>query len=104
MLEGELTKAGQIVASAGNDEFFVMLPETHPGVAASVADTMRRGVETLGIPHPTSALVSISVSAATAFPYRMSDPTAVVESLDKAIVDAQGRGGNRVVTIPLVGA
>ena len=104
VLEGEVRRAGQVVASAGNDEFYVLLPETHPGVASSIADAMRKGVESLDIPHPSGRTITASVGTATAFPYRSNAPESLIESIDKAVESAQGRGGNRVVSVPLLGA
>jgi diguanylate cyclase (GGDEF)-like protein len=104
VLESELDRAGQLVASSGAEYFFVLLPETHPGTAGTIADGMRRGVEALDIAHPNGTTMTISVGAATAFPYRMTEPDALVESIDKALETARHRGGNRVVTVPLLGA
>lgn len=103
-LEGEVRRAGQVVASGGDEEFFVLLPETHPGSATSIADAMRKGVEALEIAHPNGRAVTASVGAATAFPYRSTDAGALIAALDTAIAEAQGRGGNRVVSVPLIGA
>jgi diguanylate cyclase (GGDEF)-like protein len=102
-LEAELKKAGQLLASAGNEEFFVLLPETHPGTATGIADAMRKSVEAMNVPHPNGSKVTVSLGVVTAFPYRLSDPDALVESIDKALQAAQSRGGNRVVTVPLLG-
>jgi len=102
-LEGQLRRAGQLLASNGGEEFFALLPETHPGAAAGVADSMRRGVEALEILHPSGMPLSISLGAATAFPYRMSEPGKLIEALETAVSSAQTAGGNRVVTVPLLG-
>lgn len=102
-LEGELHRAGQLLASNGGEEFFALLPETHPGGAGAVADAMRRAVETLGIPHPIGRMVTISIGVATAFPYRMTQPAALIESIERAVTSAQHAGGNRVVAVPLLG-
>lgn len=102
-LEAELHRAGQLLASNGGEEFFALLPETHPGGAATVADAMRRSVEALAIQHPNGRAITISVGAATAFPYRMTEPFALIESIEKAVTSAQHAGGNRVVTVPLLG-
>lgn len=102
-LEAELKRSGQLLASGGNEEFYVLLPETHPGTAGSIADAMRKAVEALGIPHPDGSSLTVSLGIATAFPYRMTDSDAITESIHKALATAQSRGGNRVVTVPLLG-
>jgi len=102
-LETELHKAGQLLASNGGEQFFALLPETHPGGAGTVADAMRRGVEALGIQHPSGRGITISVGAATAFPYRLAQPAALIDLIEKAVTGAQQAGGNRVVTVPLLG-
>ena len=102
-LEGELHRAGQLLASNGGEQFFALLPEMHPGGAGAVADAMRRSVEALAIPHPIGKTVTISLGVATAFPYRMTQPAALIESIESAVTSAQHGGGNRVVTVPLLG-
>ncbi len=102
-LEGELHRAGQLLASNGGEEFFALLPETHPGGAGAVADAMRRAIEALDVPHPNGRAVTISLGVATAFPYRMSQPAALIESIERAVTSAQHAGGNRVVAVPLLG-
>lgn len=102
-LEGELLRAGQLLASNGGEQFFALLPEMHPGGAGAVADAMRRSVEALAILHPIGKVVTISVGVATAFPYRMTQPAALIESIEKAVSTAQHAGGNRVITVPLLG-
>jgi diguanylate cyclase (GGDEF)-like protein len=102
-LDAQLTKEGQVLASAGNEEFFAMLPETHPSTAGSIADSMRRAIEALDISHPLTDKVTVSLGVATAFPYRGHDPGQVVESVNTAVTKAQKNGGNRVVTAPLMG-
>lgn len=101
-LERALDKPGQLLASAGNEEFFVLLPETHPGPASSIADGLRKDVEGLSIAHPLGTRITISLGVATAFPYKAHDPAALIESIDNAVLKAQHSGGNRVVTVPLV--
>lgn len=102
-LDGELTKKGQLLASVGNEEFFVLLPETHPSTAGSLADALRRAIEALDISHPLTDRVTVSLGVATAFPYRGHDPGQIVESVNNAVTKAQKSGGNRVVTAPLMG-
>jgi diguanylate cyclase (GGDEF)-like protein len=101
-LSNEMQKDGQLLASLGDDEFFALLPETHPGTVASTADAMRKGVEGLAIPHPLASKVTVSLGVATAFPYRGHDPEQVIESINTAVTKAQANGGNRIVTVPLL--
>ena len=77
-VEAELTRAGQLLAYYGGDEFFALMPETHPGGAAATAEAMRAGVEAMGIPGAGRVTLTISLGAATAFPYRLVSPEALI--------------------------
>lgn len=101
-LTAQTTRAGQLVATNGADEFFALLPETHPGAAGSIAEGMRKGVEALALSGGGAGPVTVSVGVATAVPHRAPSAGAFLASVDRAFGTARANGGNRVVTVPLL--
>lgn len=103
-LENQLTRAGQLLAYTGEQEFYTLLPETHPSAATTIAESMRAAVYALGIPHPEGHAVSVSLSVSTAFPYRLPSPEPLIVQIDQGLLKARAAGGNKVITSPLLGA
>ena len=99
----QLKRPGDLVARFGGEEFVVILPETNSIGAGRVADTMRRAVLALELPHAVSPVgqhVTVSLGAATAYPSPDDNDGAVANLLDradKALYEAKRAGRNRVV-------
>lgn len=77
----------------------MILPEIHAEGALAMAESIRRDIEALKIPHRTSSIsktVSVSVGAASIVPVINLDPSAVVSLADKALYDSKKNGRNRV--------
>ena len=73
LLEATLRRPSDLLARYGGEEFAVILPETGPEGAASVAQSLIDAVREAAIPHghsTVSSLLSISVGVATAVPER----------------------------------
>ncbi len=90
--------AGDFIARLGGEEFAVLLPGSGMDDATTVADTLRREVEALRIPHATSTTaahvtVSIGVCAASGAGVRLD---ALMEEADSALYRAKRRGRNAV--------
>lgn len=93
-------RAGDFLARYGGEEFVGLLTDTSTEGAAAVAESMRRNVMELAMPHersPAAEFVTISVGAATAVPYTDEAPVALIESADTALYAAKRTGRNRVV-------
>ena len=95
-----------LVARYGGEEFAVILPDTDASGAMNVAEKIRRGVESLKIPHPGSQVceyvtISLGISAIS-----LPDPNMSIESLinkaDMALYQAKEKGRNQWVleTVP----
>ncbi len=86
------TRAGDLPARIGGDEFAVLLYDCDPETARRVADRLCRAIarETLdGVP------VSVSVGLAVARPGE--DARGLIERADRALYQAKRSGGNLVV-------
>jgi diguanylate cyclase (GGDEF)-like protein/PAS domain S-box-containing protein len=98
-LTTSLKRPLDFVARYGGEEFVVVLPNTKEGGAAKIAETMRKNVDNLGIPHTESQagrVVTISLGVATARTFPNSSPDKLIAAADKALFRAKTAGRNRV--------
>ena len=97
-LAAPLRRPGDLLARYGGEEFIVLLPETSEEGACAMAEQLRRGVEVLGIAHPTSDVaphVTISLGVATGRAVSDDDPASLVGRADAALYEAKSLGRNR---------
>jgi len=88
-----------VVARYGGEEFICMLPATNLEGALLVAETLRKTIEALEIPHAPSSVadyVTISLGAATILPAKDVNPTTLIEGADRCLYRAKGDGRNQV--------
>ena len=93
-------RAGDLVARYGGEEFAIIFPGLELESAELLAEAMRRAVEQLGLPHPTStvdAVVTVSLGVASRTPLRGDTSAALVHETDVALYRAKAAGRNRVV-------
>ncbi len=101
-LENSLLRGGDLVMRYGGEEFVVLLPETDPEGALSVAERMRHEVEKLAIRHEFSAtadVVTISFGVATVVPTDENSPSDLLEAADKMVYAAKEAGGNKCLAV-----
>ncbi|MEE4299143.1 MAG: diguanylate cyclase [Pseudomonadales bacterium] len=100
VLAASAVRPRDVVARYGGEELAVILPETDSAGATHLAQTMRRAVEALAIPHPDSAtgVVTISAGVAAITPSITHGPEILVQLADAALYDAKHGGRNRVET------
>lgn len=99
-LAREIRRPGDMLARYGGEEFAAILPDTESAGAAMLAEAMRRGIEALAIPHPTSSVapvVTFSIGVATLLPDGGNNAEIVLRHADEALYDAKHGGRNRVV-------
>jgi diguanylate cyclase (GGDEF)-like protein len=98
-MAGALRRAGDLVTRCGGEEFAVVLPDTGVEHAETVAETLRRAVESLAIAHrglPDTPWITISVGVASEFPDRESTAVALLATADAAMYRSKHAGRNRV--------
>lgn len=100
MLKRRLRRPGDLIARFGGEEFIAVLAGTPLSTAASAAERVRKGVESLNRPHaasPTQAVVTVSIGVACLRPNSPhASPAQLISAADEALYQAKSRGRNRV--------
>jgi diguanylate cyclase (GGDEF)-like protein len=108
VLRASAGRSGDWVARYGGEEFVVLLPGTRAEGAATVAESIRVGVEQLHGPHPgtdASPRVTVSLGVATTVPSLDVAPETLLAAADEALYSAKEHGRNQVrVAQPQEGA
>lgn len=89
-----------LVARYGGEEFALLLPGCDLRSARRVAERLRRGVESLALPHLTSPVepyVTVSVGVSAVVPASEWSSDALIAAADRALYIGKARGRNRVV-------
>jgi diguanylate cyclase (GGDEF)-like protein len=93
----DMTRASDVVARIGGEEFAMLLPETNIAAAVAVADRLRRSVEERVIAAGAQTLrITVSAGAAQAIA-SMSGVARLMKAADEALYAAKHGGRNRVV-------
>jgi diguanylate cyclase (GGDEF)-like protein len=90
------TRASDVAARWGGDEFVVITPETDNTSACRIGERIRAEIEkrTLQL-DGREATISVSVGVAS-YPVNASDVTELLHKADEAVYDAKNLGKNRV--------
>jgi diguanylate cyclase (GGDEF)-like protein len=99
LLKGYSRRAGDFAARYGGEEFAVVLSGTDGEGAREIAEEIRLGVESLGIPRESSrvkAVVTVSAGVAALTPVSGATPDVLVRMADSALYQAKDAGRNRV--------
>lgn len=101
-LEVTVRRPRDFVARYGGEEFVVVLTNLNREEALEVAETIRRNVEQIKIPHNKSQIldhVTISLGIATMFPIKESSPYELLNMADNALYQAKKMGRNRTINL-----
>jgi diguanylate cyclase (GGDEF)-like protein len=96
-----MRRAGDMAARYGGEEMVLLLPGSDIDGAVSLAETIRHGIESLGIPHIGSPLCKVTASMGVAvFPLVKMETMAntLVNAADHALYKAKASGRNNVCT------
>ncbi|MGK5055823.1 sensor domain-containing diguanylate cyclase [Janthinobacterium sp. LB2P49] len=96
-----MRRAGDMAARYGGEEMVLLLPGSDIDGAISLAETIRHGIESLGIPHIGSPLCKVTVSIGVAvFPLIKMETMAItlLNAADHALYKAKASGRNNVCT------
>lgn len=93
-------RPADLVARYGGEEFCLILPHTDQQGGAHVAHRIQAELRQLALPHSSSSVssvITLSIGVATTTPSFGPTPEALVNTADKALYDAKGKGRNTVV-------
>lgn len=99
VLQTSARRAGDLVARYGGEEFVVVAADADLGTARDLAETMRRSVELLAMPHEVSqaaGVVTISLGVAVGVPSEHTQAARLLHLADDALYRAKHGGRNRV--------
>lgn len=98
-IKSSLQRSGDFVSRYGGEEFLVILPSTPRKGAITVAENIRKKVESLEIEHMPSKIcghITVSCGVATAIPDENISPNTLLKLADSALYKAKGDGRNVV--------
>jgi len=101
VLDSAATRARDLVARFGGEEFALVLPETDATAALKVAERCRSLIFKEQIPHPTSPvsrILTASLGVGTIIPGHQDRPLAFIEAVDRQLYQAKQAGRNRVAS------
>jgi len=88
------TRAGDLVARSGGEEFVVLLPGVDTGMAGKIAESLRAAIESQDWPHRrVTASFGIGTAWTTA---ELADISGLLNAADAALYQSKNSGRNRV--------
>jgi diguanylate cyclase (GGDEF)-like protein len=99
LLHGHARRSGDLVARYGGEEFAFMAPGMNDEAIFALAETIRKALECLEIPHAMSPLSRVTISAGVAVrvPGFGDSPESLVTLADQALYRAKREGRNRTI-------
>jgi diguanylate cyclase (GGDEF)-like protein len=99
ILAAGVSRAGELVARWGGEEFVVLLPGASADQALATVERLRAEVEAAELAHPASTVgpvVTVSAGVAATVADLEQDPAALLRMADDALYAAKNAGRNRV--------
>jgi diguanylate cyclase (GGDEF)-like protein/PAS domain S-box-containing protein len=100
VIAGIAKRSTDVVARYGGEEFVCVFPGTPANAARRLAESARRSVCNLRLPHaysPTGDYVTITAGVVTRVPVREEDPWKLIREADAALYVGKKRGRNRAI-------
>ncbi|MFK8049179.1 MAG: GGDEF domain-containing protein [Halioglobus sp.] len=100
LMQRATTRAGEVVARFGGEEFILVLPGASSEVALRTAQRLKALVNTEAIPHKTSLgepFITVSQGIVTVEPDGDLLPEQVIKLADDALYDAKDSGRNAII-------
>jgi diguanylate cyclase (GGDEF)-like protein len=94
-----MRRSPDFTARYGGEEFVCVLPETDAEGAMALADSIRRNIEALNVPHEEgngSGIVTLSTGVATLAASAQKSPVEIIKAADGALYRAKQAGRNCV--------
>jgi diguanylate cyclase (GGDEF)-like protein len=95
-LDDAIRRSGDLVARYGGEEFAILLPATDGEGAIRVAESLREGIESLGVPYGSGRKMTASCGVASLVPAGGITAESLVASADRALYAAKHSGRNCV--------
>ena len=90
-------RSSDCVARYGGEEFVIVLPRTDIYAAIDIAETARKAILSLGIPHASSSIVPVvTVTLGVACTNQLAEYDNLFEAADRNLYIAKNNGRNRV--------
>jgi len=105
ILKSSLHRPADIIARYGGEEFVALLPQTDLNGARTVAETLRRAVAKLAIPHQHSeaaGVVTLSIGCTSTNSVRGVSVAAMLKEADRNLYQAKHKGRNCVYASEMV--
>jgi diguanylate cyclase (GGDEF)-like protein len=99
-LRGSIRRPNDVAARYGGEEFAVILPNTDPDGARTIANRLQELIAQAAVTHTASphGVVTVSIGAATAYPDPSPNATSLIADADVALYAAKAAGRDRVVS------
>jgi diguanylate cyclase (GGDEF)-like protein/PAS domain S-box-containing protein len=100
ILNSAATRARDLLARFGGEEFVLVLPETDEAAACKLAERCRDLILAERIPHepsPIGPVLTISLGACTVTPSHGDELRPFIDAVDKRLYQAKQQGRNRIV-------
>ncbi len=100
-IQNSLERPADLASRYGGEEFACILPSTQLVGACYIAETIRKNILGLKIPHRLSlveSFVSVSIGIGAVIPEQPGDSLSLIKVADKMLYFAKENGRNRVVS------
>jgi diguanylate cyclase (GGDEF)-like protein len=99
IINKSLVRSQDLAARYGGEEFICVLPNTRHSGAMYLAETIRKNILKLKVPHKqskTNSFVTASLGVSTIIPSSFSSAHMLIQATDKMLYKAKKEGRNRV--------